>query len=126
MNFIQRFVARRKLKAVVDVMPMALQRMFGARDEYSFGQVARVLEKIKAPHAAAPYAFAAFCAPAEFARPEISELSRDALRAELSKLFHLDADFTPSELRSRLRGSNTGAGYDNTNGNSDPMNMNRD
>jgi len=126
MNFIQRFFGRRKLKTVVGVMPIALQRMFGARDEYSFGQVARVLEKINAPPAAAPYAVAVFCAPVEFSRPELSEFIREPLRAELAKLFHLDADFTPSELRSRLRGSKTAAGYDDTNGNSDPMNMNRD
>jgi hypothetical protein len=119
MNFIQRFFARRKLKTVVNVMPIALQRMFGAKDEYSFGQVTRVLEKINAHKGTAPYAVAAFCAPEEFMRLEHSKVSRDQLRAELASLFHLSGpDFRVSELRARLRETGADVGYNDTNANS--------
>ncbi len=99
--FLKRYLARRRLRPVVGVLPRHLVKSFGASDYCTSGQAKRAIADLRLPKSLEPYAYAAVCRHAEIEKAGMA-MSVDryhALRAELEDLFRLARpDFTIADL----------------------------
>src|SRR5262245_21926408 len=98
---LKRFRRRRRLKALVGLLPHVLKLRYGGSEFYTAGQVRRACSAMQLAKEVIPYAFAVGCARGDFhAAAEAGTRNYDALRAELAELFAIDdPNFTTNTLR---------------------------
>src|SRR5262245_30156004 len=87
----KRYIARRRLRPIVSILPRRLAKAFGTREHYTFLQAKRVVSGLRLPKEAELYAFAAACSLQEFVKSSLSASVRDyeRLRIELADQFYL-------------------------------------
>jgi hypothetical protein len=100
LSWLRRRRRRRILRPVVQTLPWALAKAYGAADYYSPKQIQRILEKSNLD-SLRDYALSAYCRatdiPVEF---NLSENNRLAYRAELAELFDISPmDFVVENIR---------------------------
>lgn len=89
--FLNRQLARRRLKPVVSSLPRRLRRAFGPAESYTFLQAKRAISDLRLRKSLEPYAYAAACKLEELQRSNfpLSEHDYRRLRAELVDFFDL-------------------------------------
>jgi hypothetical protein len=89
--FLRRYMARRRFRPVVGVLPRALADSFGAQESYTFAQVNRVVNTLRLPPIVKRYAYAVACTPQELdaSRAGVTALEYQRFRTELADLFDL-------------------------------------
>jgi len=108
----KRYLARRRLKPIVSVLPRRLVKSFGVGEHCTFLQAKRTISDLGLVKSVEPYAFAAVCRFRELQRSSVPLSAHDyrRLRTELAELFSLGSvDFTITDLIATAQGSHSPA-----------------
>jgi hypothetical protein len=99
--FVKRYIAYRRLKPIVTILPLQLANAFGGGGRYTFLQVKRAMSDLKLHKGVEPYALAAACSMEELRRSAagLSPEQYHRLRTELADVFDLPGDFTVKDLQ---------------------------